>query len=125
MPEIGRLRARIRAHPCHRCPDREDHARWAERYFRLKREVDGLERRVANRWHVIARPSDRAVHRTEQLGYREPPDKVTAQGHVLAGLYTELDLLAAESLAHGLWDGLQPAELAACGRADLESRAVR
>ncbi|HUK71714.1 MAG TPA: DEAD/DEAH box helicase [Streptosporangiaceae bacterium] len=113
--EIGRLRARIRAHPCHRCPDREDHARWAERYFRLKREVDGLERRVANRSHVIARTFDRVCTVLEQLGYLgSPADKVTAHGHVLAGLYTELDLLAAECLAHGLWDGLQPAELAAC-----------
>ena len=28
--EIGRLRAELKAHPCHQCPDREDHARWAE-----------------------------------------------------------------------------------------------
>jgi ATP-dependent RNA helicase HelY len=113
--EISRLRARIRQHPCHRCPDREDHARWAERYFRLKREVDGLERRVASRSHVIARTFDRVCTVLEQLGYLgSPADKVTARGHVLAGLYTELDLLAAECLAHGFWDALPPAELAAC-----------
>ncbi len=113
--EISRLRAQLRQHPCHRCPDREDHARWAERYFRLKREVDGLERRVASRSHVIARTFDRVCTVLEQLGYLgNPADKVTAQGHLLAGLYTELDLLAAECLGHGLWDGLRPAELAAC-----------
>jgi ATP-dependent RNA helicase HelY len=112
--EIGRLRARIRGHPCHGCPDREDHARWAERYFRLKRETEGLERRVATRSHVIARTFDRVCTVLEQLGYLEGAGKVTAKGGRLAGLYTELDLLAAECLEHGLWDGLSPAELAAC-----------
>ena len=39
---------------------------------------------------------------------------VTPDGRRLADLYTELDLLAAECLRRGLWDGLDPAELAAC-----------
>ncbi|HKB30851.1 MAG TPA: DEAD/DEAH box helicase [Streptosporangiaceae bacterium] len=115
--EISRLRAQIRQHPCHGCPDREEHARWAERYFRLKREVEGLERRVASRSHVIARTFDRVCTVLVQLGYlagNGATDKLTAQGQVLAGLYTELDLLTAECLAGGLWDGLEPAELAAC-----------
>jgi ATP-dependent RNA helicase HelY len=112
--EISRLRAQIREHPCHGCPDREEHARWAERYFRLNREAEGLERRVATRSHVIARTFDRVCTVLEQLGYLEGAGKVTAKGRRLAGLYTELDLLTAECLEHGLWDGLSPAELAAC-----------
>ena len=30
----------LRAHPCHGCPDREDHARWAERWYKLDRDAD-------------------------------------------------------------------------------------
>ena len=30
--EIAELRRRMRRHPCHACPDRENHARYAERY---------------------------------------------------------------------------------------------
>ena len=46
-------------------------------------------------------------------------------GRRLACLYTELDLLAAECLRRGLWDGLSPAELAACVSAlTFESRTV-
>jgi ATP-dependent RNA helicase HelY len=37
--EIAELRAEIRRHPCHGCDDREAHARWAERYHRLKRDT--------------------------------------------------------------------------------------
>src|SRR5260370_23695931 len=41
-------------------------------------------------------------------------DMVGPDGQRLARLYTELDLLAAECVRRGLWDGLSPAELAAC-----------
>ena len=38
---------------------------------------------------------------------------VTADGRLLARIYSESDLLVAECLRTGVWKGLQPAELAA------------
>ncbi len=120
--EITELRRRLRRHPCHDCPDRENHARYAERYMRLARETEALEHRVAGRSHVIARTFDRVCRVLERLGYLAG-DVVTADGQRLGRLYTELDLLAAECLRRGLWDGLSPAELAACVSAlSFESR---
>jgi ATP-dependent RNA helicase HelY len=120
--DLADLRRRLRRHPCHGCQDREDHARHAERYMRLKRETEALERRVAGRSHVIARTFDRVCHVLEHLGYLAG-DTVTPDGQRLGRLYTELDLLAAECLRRGLWDGLSPAELAACVSAlSFESR---
>jgi ATP-dependent RNA helicase HelY len=113
QPEIARLRRRLRQHPCHTCPDRDDHARQAERYARLEREVQQLEAAVAGRSHVIARTFQRVCAVLGRLGYLEG-DTVTPDGRRLADLYTELDLLAAECLRRGLWDGLGPADLAAC-----------
>jgi ATP-dependent RNA helicase HelY len=111
--EIARLRAAIRAHPCHGCADREDHARWAERFYRLRRENDQLRHRVDNRTNTIARQFDRVCDLLESLGYLHGDD-VTQSGERLARLYTELDLVAAECLRDGLFDGLDAAELAAC-----------
>jgi ATP-dependent RNA helicase HelY len=120
--EITRLRRRLRQHPCHGCADRDEHVRQAERYLRLEREAEALERRVAGRTHVIARTFDRVCAVLDQLGYTDG-DTVTAEGRRLAGLYAELDLLTAECLRRGLWDGLGPAELAACVSAlTFESR---
>jgi ATP-dependent RNA helicase HelY len=120
--EIARLRRLLRQHPCHSCPDRELHARQAEKQQRLEREAEAFESRVAGRSHVIARTFDRVCALLEQRGYLDG-DRVTAEGKRLAGLYTELDLLTAESLRLGLWDGLGPAELAACVSAlTFESR---
>jgi len=111
--EIASLRSQLRRHPCHDCPDREQHARYGERYVRLARETEAIERKVAGRSHVIARTFDRVCAVLENLGYLSG-DTVTADGRRLAGLYAELDLLAAECLRRGTWDGLSPAELAAC-----------
>ena len=111
--EITRLRRQLRQHPCHGCPDREAHARQAEQRARLEREVASLEGNVAARSHVIARTFDRVCSVLNHLGYLDD-GQVTPDGRRLADLYTELDLLAAECLRRGLWDGLDPAELAAC-----------
>ncbi|GHH71053.1 helicase [Streptosporangium violaceochromogenes] len=110
--EVLRLRKEIRRHPCHGCDEREDHARWAERYHKLLRETEGLRRRVEGRSHVIARTFDKVCGVLEQLGYLDG-ETVTAEGRRLAQLYTELDLLTAECLRAGLWEELDPAELAA------------
>ncbi|MEU8956902.1 DEAD/DEAH box helicase [Streptomyces sp. NPDC048518] len=111
--EIARLRAELRAHPCHGCDEREDHARWAERYHRLKRDTSQLERRIEGRTNTIARTFDRIVALLTELDYLRG-DEVTEHGKRLARLYGELDLLASECLRARVWEGLSPAELAAC-----------
>ncbi|MER6307077.1 DEAD/DEAH box helicase [Streptomyces sp. NPDC001657] len=114
--EISRLRTAIRAHPCHGCDEREDHARWAERYHRLKWDTRQLERRIEGRTNTIARTFDRICALLTELDYLEG-DEVTDEGRRLARLYGELDLLASECLRDGVWEDLGPAELAACASA--------
>ncbi|MGI8700479.1 MAG: DEAD/DEAH box helicase [Nocardioidaceae bacterium] len=111
-PEIDRLRALIREHPCSSCPEREQHARWAERYVKLEREAASLHRRIEQRTNTIAREFDRVCDVLEELGYLEG-EKVTPAGSALARIYSELDLLAAECLRRGTWDGLAAPALAA------------
>ena len=110
--EITRLRAEMRAHPCHGCSDREDHARWAERYHKLERDSRTLKRRIEQRTNTIARQFDRVCDVLTTLGYLEN-DQVTPVGERLMRIYTDMDLVAAESLRNGLWDELSPSELAA------------
>jgi ATP-dependent RNA helicase HelY len=110
--ELVRMRRELRAHPCHGCPDREDHARWGERWTRLKAETDGLVRRVEGRTNSVARTFDRVCELLAELGYLAG-DEVTPEGQRLRRLYTELDLLAAECLRQRVWDGLDGPGLAA------------
>jgi ATP-dependent RNA helicase HelY len=112
--QIGELRDQLRAHPCHRCPDREQHARWAERALRLERETSGLERRMAARTNTIAAHFDKICLVLAGLGYlSDDGERVTDDGRKLARIYTELDLVAAECLRAGLFDELTVPQLAA------------
>jgi ATP-dependent RNA helicase HelY len=110
--EIARLRAQLRAHPCHECPEREDHARWADRWFKLHRDAATLKRRVEQRTNTVARQFDRVCDVLTALDYLEG-DTVTPRGRHLQRIYSDMDLVAAESMRHGLWDDLSPSGLAA------------
>ncbi|QFG68652.1 DEAD/DEAH box helicase [Ornithinimicrobium pratense] len=111
--QVEELRARLKAHPCHSCPDREDHARWAARWWQLRKETDDLQRRVAHRTNAVAKTFERICDLLAGLGYlTEDGQQVTPQGGRLRRIYTELDLVVAESIRRGAWDRLTPADLA-------------
>ncbi len=112
--EIAALREKARRHPCHDCPYREQHARWAERWWRLRRESEGLQRKIDGRTHTVARTFDRICDLLAELGYlSEDGSSVTDDGRLLQRIYTEKDLLVSECLRHGVWSRLDPASLAA------------
>ena len=108
--EITELRRAMRAHPCHGCSDRETHARYSERIYRLKRENKGLAERVDTRTNVIAKRFDRVRLILERLGYIEG-NAITDSGKLLSKIYGETDLLVAETIRSGDLDTLDPAEL--------------
>ncbi|MEZ5094886.1 MAG: helicase-related protein [Nocardioides sp.] len=109
--EVAELRRELKRHPCHECPEREDHARWAERWHKLSRDAATLERRVEQRTNTVARTFDRVCDLLQELGYLDG-DEVTVAGGRLRRIYSDLDLVAAEALRRGLWGDLTPEELA-------------
>ncbi|HZZ97227.1 MAG TPA: DEAD/DEAH box helicase, partial [Jatrophihabitantaceae bacterium] len=110
--EVLRLRAALRAHPCHQCNDREQHMRWAERHARLKRDNDDLRRRIEGRTGSLGRRFDRICQLLDRRGYLAA-DETTPAGRQLARIWSESDLVIAECLRAGVWDALDAAELAA------------
>jgi ATP-dependent RNA helicase HelY len=115
--QLSALRTRLKQHPCHSCPDRETHARWAERWWRLKRETDKLTAQIRTRTGAVAKVFDRVTDVLLELGYLSSNEhgalSVEAPGRTLRRIYGERDLLVAESLRLGLWDGLDAPSLAA------------
>lgn len=114
--EIMRLREAVRRHPCHGCDEREQHARVAEKYWRVQRTIEGMERTIAERTHTVARQFDRVCEVLTELGYLQgfgEDLRVSTNGSLLAGLYTERDLLVAEAIRRGMWADLDAVGLAA------------
>ncbi|MDJ0314738.1 DEAD/DEAH box helicase [Arthrobacter sp. H35-D1] len=113
---IAALRRKLRAHPCHGCSEREDHARWSERWWKLRRETDGIVRAIQARTNTIARTFDRVIDLLAGYGFvvangsgeLRPSD----DGQRLRRVYGEKDLLIALALRQGSFADLDAAELA-------------
>ena len=86
--------------------------RWAERHARLARDTGGLRARIEGRTGSLGRRFDRICELLERRGYLTG-DETTPPGRQLARIWSESDLVVAECLRDGAWDGLDPAELAA------------
>ncbi|MCS6710662.1 DEAD/DEAH box helicase [Brachybacterium sp. EF45031] len=115
-PELQQLRAALREHPVHSCPDLEQHLRWIRREESTRKELRHLQHRIEGRTSSLARRFDRLCGLLVELGHlqREGEDLVpTERGLRLRHLFSERDLLISECLEHGDWAGLDAPGLAA------------
>ncbi len=115
MARVAALRQEMRDHPVHTCPDREEHSRNAEAALRLERDTATLQRQADRRTNTIAVRFDRICSVLEAMGYLSPDGgtRVTEAGRMLSRIYSELDLVTAEAVREGIFDGLTAPQLAA------------
>jgi ATP-dependent RNA helicase HelY len=85
--------------------------RAAEQLRRAEREVADLERRIATRGDSLARRFDDVLGVLASRGYTDGWT-LTAKGELLVRIFHESDLLIAEAIAAGLFDGLDVASFA-------------
>jgi ATP-dependent RNA helicase HelY len=98
-------------HPVSTCPDAARHVRSLERADRFTRDIDRLERRIRGRTESLARQFDRVLRVLEAWGYVDGWS-LTENGERLRRLYHECDLLVAETIHTGAFDGLEPPDVA-------------
>ncbi len=131
---IAELRRELRSHPCHGCSEREDHARWSERWWKLRQETDGLVRQIQGRTNTIAKTFDRVCGVLASYGYLETSESgvlsISTDGQRLRRIYGEKDLLISQSLRLGAFNDLDAAEVAALAsvlvyQAKREDRGLR
>jgi ATP-dependent RNA helicase HelY len=115
--KLAQTKHSLKAHSCHRCPERESHARWGERWWKLRRETDAVIDQIESRTNQVAKTFDRICEVLVMFDYLtrdlQGELEVTEAGTRLAMIYGERDLLVAESLRAGIWDELDAATLSA------------
>jgi len=132
--KLTELRKQLRQHPCHACPEREQHARWSERWFKLKKQTDQLSAQIRSRTGAVAKVFDRVTDVLLDRGYLVPAASTSATpasrggagrdgrtaevavapaGRTLRRIYGDRDLLVAECLRLRLWDQLDVPSMAA------------
>ena len=117
---IKKLREEDRDHPCRKCPDVQKHLKWGHRWTRETRELERVQHRYDSRTGSVARQFDHICTVLADLGYlqqvRESADhddyQLTERGQLLRHLYSELDLVLAQAIEAGAFDGLNACELA-------------
>ena len=114
--EIAQRRKELSRHPCHQCPDRESHARWSERWWKLEKETEKVRSQIRRRTGAISTIFDRVMDVLLETGYLSPGDdgvNITEHGTTLRRIYGERDLLVAECLRRQAWRDVDAPELAA------------
>ncbi|MEO2106354.1 MAG: DEAD/DEAH box helicase [Actinomycetota bacterium] len=111
--QVSDLRARLREHPVHADPNLHEVEVWARRYDELKGKTDRLERTMRHRTQSLVTAFTSIIDLLTGLGYLDETPAPTEEGMRLAGLYAETDLVLAECLRWGVFDGLNASELAA------------
>jgi ATP-dependent RNA helicase HelY len=113
---LAEAAAALEAHPVAACPDARAHLRAAERVERLEKDRRRLERRISGRTESLARQFDRVLRVLGAWGYVEGWS-LTEAGEQLSRIWHESDLLVAEALRSGAFDGLDPTSVAALASA--------
>ena len=115
--ELDELRRRLRSHPMHKASGLDELYRMSERRARVARELASLEKAVHERTSQLETDFDAVVAVLVELNYLEDDGagslRVTPTGTVLRRIYSESDLLVAECIRAGVWNGLSPSDLAA------------
>jgi ATP-dependent RNA helicase HelY len=126
-PVVQDMRDQLKSHPCHGCADREAHARWGERYYKVQSQISEVHGRMQGRTNTISKRFDRLCEVLGKLDYlqfdEEKKWRVTESGGLLKGIYSEADLLVAQCIRLGVLDQLDaPALAAVCSSFLYESR---
>jgi ATP-dependent RNA helicase HelY len=130
--KAAELRDKVHVHPVHLLAEREDLVRPAERVVAARRTLDREMEIAAPETESLSRTFDRILDLLGELDYVEQDGtddadnaddavpssdrtttRITAEGRRLAQVHHEADLLVAQCLRRGVWDELDPAELAA------------
>jgi len=110
--EAARFERLAEEHPCHACPERATHERWATRASQLEQQIQGVDRRIRTRTETLARQFERVLGVLRELGY-VGGFEVLPKGLLLARIYGEGDVLVAEAIEERLLADLSPSEAAA------------
>ena len=100
-------------HPVESDPDLRSRIKAAKQADRVRHDIEALERRVSYSNATLAREFDGVLHVLAERGHVDIDSwRLSDRGEILARVFHESDLLVAESIRLGMFDGLDPATVA-------------
>ena len=102
--------------PVRSCPDFEDHQMWVRRIQRIERDVTRWKRRQERLGIGLVGEFEDLMELLGRWGFVDGW-ALTDRGEKLRHIYNELDVVVVEAVEARLFDGLEPAEMAALASA--------
>ena len=111
---VKKLRHELKAHPVHQWPHREELVQLQHRIAELQKQLHSIhaQSEAATGHDSLKALFDRMAELLTGLDYLAD-DELTSEGVKLARIHHQSDLLIAQCLRRGIWNDLDPAELAA------------
>jgi len=109
--ELTAAQKQLQCTVCDNCENREQCMQTCQQMQNINAEIERIEREMAARSDVSSHKLADVLRILTRLGYVED-NKPTSKGLVLSRIYNECDLLLVECLEDGVFDRLDPIELA-------------
>jgi ATP-dependent RNA helicase HelY len=110
---IEKLKDQITDHAFHKLENRESKLRLMKSALQVNSDFQKLQIKIGNRTSSLGRQFKQISNLLKDKGYLTEENMLTPSGVILANIYSECDLLIAESITRGLLQGLTYSELAA------------
>lgn len=112
--DVTELKAKLKNHVCHRCPQIQEHLRFGENIERNKKYIKSLQSHLENDYVNLSKKCDQVIDLLARLDYiinTEDKLTLTKWGKFLKQIHSEFDLLIIESLRRNYLNNLSPIQL--------------
>ena len=112
--DVTELKAKLKNHVCHRCPQIQEHLRFGENIERNKKYIKSLQSHLENDYVNLSKKCDQVIDLLAKLDYiitTEDKLTLTKWGKFLKQIHSEFDLLIIESLRRNYLNNLSPIQL--------------
>lgn len=112
--DVTELKAKLKNHVCHSCPQIQEHLRFGENIERNKKYIKSLQSHLENDYVNLSKKCDQVIDLLAKLDYiitTEDKLTLTKWGKFLKQIHSEFDLLIIESLRRNYLNNLSPIQL--------------
>ncbi len=113
--DITELKNNLKKHPCHICPEIQEHLRFGENIERSKKYIQQIEQHLEHDFVNLSKKCDQVINVLEEFEYLSVQEKIvtlTDWGRVLKQIHSEFDLLIIEGIRRNIFTNLNPHQLA-------------
>ena len=113
--DINELKQNMKNHPCHKCPEIQEHLRFGESIQRTRKYISQVEEHLEHDFINLGKKCDNVIQLLENFGYLKRNNEkidLTYWGKLLKQIHSEFDLVIVEGIRNNIFINLSPSHFA-------------